>query len=384
MNWSKIWWISYSLIVFTRVLSFRIRLRIPTLRGSDTFLGLKIPPDFYSGPGRRLMRSYYTGIILPPLLEAFVLAPVMRWGQPGWIMATIFATSITLAFVGRWNVKRLCLAAKPYAVEGAEPATTVSLQFETRSLNNYRSWPIELSVWAFDLSAVFLIADSVRLAMGIEKTAVHSTVSFLLHLSGLIKDDAVSARFSSWLFWPLLLIYIQVGALLMKYAVVAWPLRMSADTTEESRNYRNNVRRYLIRSCDWIRLVFSLALLTASIELRFPEIAKGGRWQWFGYSLHVAVVVLILVWYQINARRLVQQAHQLKLSRTIPRARIAPDPSRFRLGGLAYYDPDSPSVLIPSRAGYALNFADRRAYITVAYVGGLLLLALIHLRFGWG
>jgi hypothetical protein len=58
MNWSNIWWISYVLIVFTRVLAFRMRMRIPTLRGPDTFLGLKVPPDFYGGPGRRLMRSY--------------------------------------------------------------------------------------------------------------------------------------------------------------------------------------------------------------------------------------------------------------------------------------------------------------------------------------
>jgi uncharacterized membrane protein len=54
------------------------------------------------------------------------------------------------------------------------------------------------------------------------------------------------------------------------------------------------------------------------------------------------------------------------------------------LGGLAYYDPDSPSVLIPSRAGYALNFADRRAYISLAYLTGLAILAFVHLRFGWG
>jgi uncharacterized membrane protein len=361
-----------------------MRLRLPTMRGPDTFFGLKVPKDFYSGPGRRIMRAYYFGIAVPPILEALLIAPVIYWGHPGWIMTTLFSTSFALVIWSRLNVKRVIRLAKPYVNDEVQSVATVSLQFETRRLTSYRNLPMEALVWIFNIAAVILMADSVRLALGIENTTIHSVTNLLLRLSGLAKSDAATLPYGAWLFWPLVLAYIQIGATLMKYAVLAWPMRMSTEMAEAHLNYRDNIRRYMIRSCDWFRLVFSLALLTTAIELRFPELNKGGRWQWFGYGLHIAIVIVILVWYQINARKLLHQARQLKLSRAVPRNRVAPDPSRFRLGGLAYYDPDSPSVLIPSRAGYALNFADRRAYISLAYLTGLAILAFVHLRFGWG
>jgi uncharacterized membrane protein len=384
MNWSKVWWISYGLIVFTRVMAFRMRVRLPSMRGTDTFFGLKVPPDFYSGAGRRILRDYYIGITVPPILEALLIAPVIYWGHPGWIMTTLFATSFALMIGARMNVKRVVRMAKPYAIVAEQPASTVSLPFETRRLTSYRNLPVEALVWIFNIAAVLLMADSVRSALGIENTTIHSVVNLLLRLSGFVKSDATALPSGAWLFWPLVLVYIQVGATLMKYAALAWPMRIYAEMTDAHRIYREDVRRYMIRSCDWFRIVFSLALLTTAIELRFPELNKGGRWQWFGYGLHISIVVVILVWYQINARKLLHQARQLKLSSAIPRIRVEPDPSRFRFGGLAYYDPDSPSVLIPSRAGYALNFADRRAYISLAYLSGLAILAFIHLRFGWG
>ena len=383
MNWSKVWWISYSLIVLTRLMALKMRLRLPTIRGPETFFGCRVPSDFYSGAGKRISRGYYLGIIIPPVLEALLIAPIIYWGHPGWIMATLFTTSFALIIWARMNVKRVVRMAKPFVIVEEQPAK-VSLQFETRRLANYRNLPMEALVWIFNIAALTLIGDLVRIALGIERTTVHTVTNLLLRVSGLVKTDAATLPGSAWLFWPLVLVYIQLGATLMKYAMLAWPMRTTAEMTEEIRDYREGVRRYLIRSCDWFRLVFSLALLISAIELRFPAFAKGGRWQWFGYVLHIAVVVVILVWYQMNARRLLQQARELKMSRALPRTRIAPDPSRFRLGGLVYFDPDSPSVLIPSRAGYALNLADRRAYISLAYVTGLAILAFIHLRFGWG
>jgi uncharacterized membrane protein len=384
MNWAHIWWISYLLIISTRVMALKMRLRLPTMRGPDTFFGCEVPADFYSGAGRRIMRAYYFGIIVPPVLEAILIAPVIYWGRPGWVMFTVCVTSFSLAMWARVNVKRVARMAKPYVITEEPSAATVSLDFETRRVANYRNMTVESLVWIFDLSALILIVDAVRRTLGMQSASVHSVVSLVLHLSGLAPSNPDALPYGSWLFWPLVLVYIQIGAALMKYAALAWPMRIAAEMTEAYRKYREDVRRYMIRSCDWFRLVFSVALLIAAIELRFPELAKGGRWQLFGYGLHIAIVLGILIWYQINARRLLRQARELKIARTLPRVRIAPDPSRFRLGGLAYYDPDSPSVLIPSRAGYALNFADRRAYISLAYVTGLAILAFVHLRFGWG
>jgi uncharacterized membrane protein len=384
MNWSHVWWISYSLIVLTRVMALKMRLRMPTMRGRDTFFGCRVPPDFYSGPGRRIMRAYHLGIVLPPIFEALLIAPVIYWGHPGWIMFTLCLTSLVLIIWARVNVKRVARMARPYVIVEEQPAAPVSLQFETRRLTKYRNIPMEALVWIFNASALFLIIDSVRRAVGIENTTLHSIINLLLRLSGFAKSTSETVPYGAWLFWPIVLVYIQIGATLMKYAALAWPMRTSSEITEAYRSYRDDVRRYMIRSCDWFRLVFSLALLMTAIEERFPDLAKGGRWQWLGYGLHIGIVTVIIVWYQVNARRLLRQARELKLSRAIPRVGVAPDPSRFRLGGLAYYDPDSPSVLIPSRAGYALNFADRRAYISLAYVTGLAILAFIHLRFGWG
>jgi len=52
--------------------------------------------------------------------------------------------------------------------------------------------------------------------------------------------------------------------------------------------------------------------------------------------------------------------------------------------GRTRFQPERPHYYTGAGLRYALNFADRRAYITLAYLGGLALLALIHLRYGWG
>lgn len=244
---------------------------------------------------------------------------------------------------------------------------------------------MELFVWAFDLGALILLAQSVLISMNFSHLEIGDLVGLLLRLFGFSQPvNHAGNSYGAWLFWPLILAYIQAGATLLKYAALAWPMRISSDASPEYRSYREGVRRYFIRTCDWFRFVFALALLTTACEVRFPDVADTHWWRWFNYSLSLSLVTVILIWYYINVRRFLQQARQFSNCASLPKVSRIIDPKRFRFGGLVYFDPDSPSVLVPSRAGYALNFADRRAYITLAYLGGLALLALIHLRFGWG
>jgi uncharacterized membrane protein len=384
MSWADYWWISWGLIVLTRVWAISMRFNVPTLRGDDTFFGFKVAPDFYaSGPGRALMRSYRLGLIGPPVCEAILIGPVIYWGRVGWILATVMATSFALMLLGRWNARRIIRAGKKYAIVTAQPAATVSMQLETRSPKRYRSVLMELLIWILDAAALLLIVDSVRVAAGLATVSLPNVISFLLRVSGLMKGEASPS--GAWLFWPLMLAYIQFGAMLMKYAILAWPMRMSAEANEEIRAYREDSRRYLVRVCDWTRLVFAMTLIFLTVQARFPELTQGPNWHRFADIFYLGMVALILGWYHVNARRLMTRAKSLKT--TVQGFACSgagkPDPSRFRLGGLAYFDPDSPSVLIPSRAGWALNFADRRAYISLAYLSGLLILAIAHLRFGW-
>jgi len=385
MSWSNYWWMSWALIVVTRVWAVWMRFGLATLRGEDTFFGFKVTPDFYtSGPGRALTRSYRLGLIGPSVCEAILIGPVIYWGRVGWILATVMATSFALMLIGRWNVRRIVRAGKQYAIVTSEPAAKVSMQLETRSPKRYRNVLMESLIWIFNAAALLLIADSVRVGAGVVSVSLKTVIEFLLRISGLAKAE--SSTPGAWLFWPLMLAYIQFGAMLMKYAILAWPMRMSAEANEEIRAYREDSRRYLVRVCDWTRLVFAMTLVFLIVQARFPQLAQGTSWRTFADTFYLGMVALILGWYHVNARRLMARAKSLKttVQGFACSATAKPDPSRFRLGGLAYFDPDSPSVLIPSRAGWALNFADRRAYVSLAYLGGLVILALIHLRFGWG
>jgi uncharacterized membrane protein len=385
MHWQREWWVFYLLVEATRVLAFRFRLRFPTLHGPDTFFSLNVPPDFFAGPGRRLLRIYHLGLPVPYLIEAILLGPVFYWGYRGWMMFAVICTSLMLFLWGRWWMHRVIRMAKPYALPCGASNSAVSLGLEPRELANYRSLPMELVVWAFDLGALILLAQSVRNSMSFFHLNIGNLMGLLLRLLGFAQFSAgTGSSYGDWLFWPLILAHIQVGAMLVKYAVVAWPMRLSTDAAGEIRKYREGVRRYFIRTCDWFRIVFALALLTTSFEVRFPEVTAHSWWKWLNYSLSFGLLILILTWYYINVRCFMRQARNFPKGTSGPKASRIIDPARFRLGGLVYYDPDSPSVLVPSRAGYALNFADRRAYITLAYFGGLALLALIHLRFGWG
>lgn len=385
MNFSHVSWLSYLMLILIRLAGLRYRFRIPQLLGPGTFFSLRVPPDFYSGPGRRLLRTYRLSLPVAYIIEALVLAPVFYWGHPGWIMFSVILTTLMIVISSKWVMRRIIRKAKPYALACDLVPSTVSLPMEPRRLGTYRSLPFELFVWTCDFCAVLFVAQSVGAQMSLYHLNVADLVGLLLRLFGLAPaSSATGASYGAWLFWPLLLAYIQFGALLSKYAVISWPMRLSSDISEEVRVYREGVRRYLVRSCDWFRSVFALSLLVASFEIRHPEIAHRGWWRWFTLSLSLSLLAAILLWYNANIRKFFRIAKGLRQYRFGTKVSGPVDPARFRLGGLVYYDPDSPSVVIPSRVGYALNFADRRAYISLAYFGGLAILALIHLRFGWG
>lgn len=134
-------------------------------------------------------------------------------------------------------------------------------------------------------------------------------------------------------------------------------------------------RRSLARIAEASILVANGVLMLVS----FSAIAMGfmpgsGLPHWIPIGLVVLAVVglgiVMVIWHRRFSRIEAEQ-------RALPGAAIAAPPAhRWRAGGLIYYAPEDPAVIVPKRigVGYTLNFARRRAWLLLAAILGVPLL----------
>jgi hypothetical protein len=340
---------SLALFLGARVASFIRFWKLHYAFGAGRFFGLPVAAE----SAMRLLRRYRVllfGVYVPDI--CFGLA-AYRWGGLfGLLLEQLAAAVLTRLFHSLLAIHTIRQAKWLAAQNSWNPVRSVSLSLKTRRLQDYSSVPFELALLTIMIGSLLLLTEGSR--RGISGTSL-----------------AVGARFRSF---AALVIYLQLGCLLLKHALVKWRMWLPGERTEEYLAWREAALRYFLWICDYFRAALAVALVAVAV---FSQLRATGQ-SWAVMPLAVATAGGLILTASVGLLRKHRQLSILWKELQPLEAFCSPpesiDDSQFLLGGLCYCNADDPALFVPGPLVYALNVANKRAYLYSAYFAGLVLL----------
>ena len=340
----------YLVLWASRLRGFQRRWQQPRLRGPEWFFETPVQPGFYDGPGRVLLRRYAWRMAIPCVLDVIALAGFLATHNGMWLLVAALVLTPAIHFNHMLNVARCEREAMPWAgVEETQPVPAVGFSLAPRRLRDYTSRTVEI---VFALGSILPFAA-------------------LLHVY-----RTVPARHDGRMVFglPLLYIYMQLGILMIKRAIVTWrapvPLVQSAEHVE----IRETMRRYYLLICDLNRgaavagIVFWPIFLSLPQHLLVPAFAG-----WVGVWLLLTIAGA--VWVEILRKRnatLALKARPVRLPDLSGNGSAARWP--------VCWQPGLPMLMLKNEWGYSLNLGNTMAYLGVAYLAGMAALLFVFRR----
>src|ERR1041385_5571963 len=242
-------YIVFFAFVLVQVSAFRKRWQIPLFRGADWFLGVHVTPDFYAGPGRRILRLYRLWTFAPYAVEALPILAILRFGRPSHLLYLAIAMVFVVVPNSVISTMVCTKIARPYEIPGTNrPVSSVMLSLKTRRFEDYTNRRLEYVLAFVNVVTVAILAVAWR-------------------------NRAAFFDWREFLGRPLLLFYVQIGLLLAKRALVGWRTVAPSEDAEAYLAWREHSRRYWVDVCDSVRAitVAQLALLAARLVLDWPN-----------------------------------------------------------------------------------------------------------------
>jgi len=322
--------------------------RLPLKHGGNQFIGVGVGPEFYREAGAKLLRSYRSSLFVPVLLDAPLAVWLAYTWRHAWFCFEQFAAWVAGIVFYNLMIAHLSSRAMSLNGPGEEPATrTMQLSLEPRRLRDYTSLRIELAIGIATAAALILLARLYEIHSWEAPAALRVTV------------------------WTL---YLQAGLFLLKGVFVRWRMPLPSQRTEDFKRWRAAWLSYHVKTFDSARMVFAFALL-------FGITVKSHWHIWTRAAIITGVCVagpLLVVYFvylireQRRLTRLEREIKPIEIVKEFPRRPVAE--GRFAAGGLLYFNPDNPGVVVRSPQGIAINLARPGAYIWPAYFAGLAML----------
>jgi uncharacterized membrane protein len=346
-------------LVVAEVLVLALFVWLPVMRGERAFFGVRVDEETYRGAGRRALRRYWQ-----TLVGVFVLAGALGYyasvsmGRPVFsALATLGTTATAFLLYGLYARQ-----VRPFAVVGT--GTRFASSVRTRRLGDYTHLWIEGLVVLFTLAAFGVLAYFYpRLP---EMLPVHWNASGEA-------DDWSRKSLSSVFFLPALGVYLQVVFFVIKRDFVQAKMTLPATNTEE---YLRGKEKYLTANMSLLDLARALvAALFCSISLlmictTMPEFK---RYETFAFAAVLSSVGVLLVGMGYFLWRMVAVNRELDELTGDDYVQRAAEEEHWRHGGLTYYNPDDPALIVEKLTGigYTLNLAHRSVRYRLALMIGI-------------
>lgn len=297
------------------------RWNMPLVRGREWFLTARVAPDFYDGPGRRILNMYRVWMTAPYVLEALAVVAIVRSGSPARLMYLMVAmVMLTLAnhvAAGIVTMKQV----RPFALAGSSGSATA------RVSHGYVNFRLEGALALLNLAGLAFAAQ------------------------GYSREEWPHA-FLDFFAIPLLFLYLQLGILVARRSLENW-------RDEQSR-------RFYLDVCDRLRLLFSLDLVLWTLI----DVGSG-----LFLPINLGLVLVWVMWYMRRRRAFRESAQEGEPLREESTG-DAPVGSRF-----VCYRPADASLLVRGSHGYVVNLGSRKAQGALFYAAGIpVLLLLLRMR----
>ena len=337
----------YGIFWLARINPFLRRWKLPLLRGPEWFLSVNVQPGFYDGPGREILRRYRMRILLPFAIDVVATALILSFGKVSYLFWVVFFLT---GFIHANQLFSVALAerrARAYAIQGTEqPAAAMVLSLTPRKLADYTNRRLEIVFALLTLGTVAWLIYFYRAAPG-----QHS----LRDVFGI----------------PLILLYSHLGALFVKWGLVAWRTPLPLASTQEHMELRERARRFHLLACDLLRASFTMQLVLWPFSFMFSR-ATASRFV-SGYVLVTVGISFIMTLWQERRRK--EMLEFVKRVRPIFMKDSLDDGANPNF--MLCYRPEAPLTLIKGVRGYALNLANSRTQVGAAYIAGFVTLVVL-------
>jgi len=336
--------IFYILFWIVRINGCIRRGRQPLLRGREWFFSVHVPPDFYTGAGRKLLHRYWMRMLIPFAVDIPLAIAIFRSGRLILLNWLIIGLCALIHINHSYNVDLAERQARPFAVPEAEqPVASVALSLTPRRVRDYTNRTVE---WVLALSAVLAFAWLVRYYFAAPE---HHNLRWVFGV-------------------PVLYLYFQLGILWVKRVVVAWRTPVPQQQADEHLEAREETRKLYLLMCDVYRLSAAAGILFWPVQISLTPATFDGVFRiWF--AIWVVLSIIATVWVEIRRKQLVKmalRARPVKLPDFLHQSEIARWP--------VCYQPTAPMLMLKGARGYSLNLANMLTYLGAAYIAGLVAL----------
>lgn len=313
----------------------------PLRRGRDWFFGIPVPPDFYTGAGRTILRAYWMRMLIPFAIDIPVAVAIFLSGRLQYITLLVLGLSAFIHINHLFSVNLAERKARSLAVPESEKLVTrMTLSLKPRRLRDYTNSKLE---WSLVFSSALALALLVRYYFAAPE---HHNWRLVFGV-------------------PILLLYLQLGMLFVKRVVLAWRTPLPQTQAAEHMEAREETRKYYVKVCDWQRIAISAAILFWPIRLS-TSAAGLDRLLSSWFAIWVAISIVSFVWVEIRRQQLLTLAlrvRPVKLPDLLEPREIA--------GWPVCYQPSVPMSIVKGPHGYSLNLANGLTHLGAAYLLGL-------------
>ena len=344
--------------VFGDLVLLAVFVWLPVMSKERAFFGVRVEPGLYYGEGRRMLHRYWLTLVgVFVLLDGVGLFLSVRFTKPFVsVLAGLAATGAAFTIYIMY-----ARGVRPHAVPGV--TTRFASAIQARRLQDYTHWWCELmivglTIVAFAISAFYYPQIPARMPV---------------HWSGGAPDGWAQKSLAGVFFLPALGLYMQVFFLILKNDLTHARMTLPGEHTAE---FLQGKERYLltnIQLVDWARTAVGLLFFTISLLIISTTVSAWTRMTDVGFvAIWVIVAVMVggmcyFIWRmkRINDK-LKEVAGESYVERPV-------DEEHWRQGGLAYYNPDDPALVVEKLVGfgYTLNLAHPGIRSRLAVLAGV-------------
>lgn len=319
----------------------KVSLELPRSRGAGWFLDVNLGPE--SADPTRLLRQYRQWMLGATIAtELLAITDVVWFGTRSHLVFVQAPLALLLAAVRRLLTRGFQLRAR----ELAEPSATgagAMYSLKPREMADYSNGLFE----AINLAAAMVAV-------------------------GVIFSVARQSEFLS----AFLILYLQGGLLLKKYALLQRPVALPTQGSEEYLQLAEESFQFMMRAIDSWRgfITVMLAILAVKVKLWDAWMAQERTIGGALLLTNMAAMAALIWWKTRRGWALLARAKKMRGPAV---TRKLWDPENLHLGGLVYCNADNPAVAVdggPLR--FAVNVVNRNTYVYAGYWMGLMALLL--------
>jgi len=339
--------IFYVLFWVVRIRGCFRRGRQPLLRGPEWFFDVRVQPDFYTGPGKKILHRYWMRMLMPFAVDIPIAIAIFLSGRVQLLAWLVVGLGILIHVNHVYSVDKAERQARLFAIPEAEqPVASVALSLTPRRLRDYSNAKVE---WVLALLNIVAMAWLVRYYFAAPD---HHNLRVVFAV-------------------PVFYLYMQVGVLFVKRIVIEWRTPVPQAQAAEHVEAREQTRKYYLNLCDFYRASAVTGILCWPFLLSAPR-AEFQHLLGIWFKVWLVVTLVATVWGEIKRKQLITvalRARPVKMPDFLQQSDIARWP--------VCYQPSAPMLILKGAHGYSLNFANTLARLGAAYVAGIVVLIVL-------